>query len=175
MHLDSPSGRNLDSQLHRRQGPQIRTETKPAMRIWEVWGRWNKARQTSQLWRTEFQRIDERSAENLFLLPHLLRKQGFPSGSDGKESACNAGYPSSIPGSGRSPGDGHGYPLQYSCLENPMDRGAWWATVLRSAQSQTQLKRLSIHSLGKHHSGRIHHQEESSPSPGLGSCCFSCP
>ena len=55
---------------------------------------------------------------------------GFPSGSDGKESACNAGDLSSIPGSGRSPGEENGYPLLYSCLENPMDRGAWWAIVL---------------------------------------------
>ena len=54
---------------------------------------------------------------------------GFPGGSVGKESACNAGDPGSIPGWGRSPGEGNGYPLQYSCLENPMDRGAWWATV----------------------------------------------
>ena len=54
---------------------------------------------------------------------------GFPGGSDGKESACNAGDPGSIPGSGRSSGEGNGYPLQYSCLENPMDRGALWATV----------------------------------------------
>ena len=48
-----------------------------------------------------------------------------PGGSDGKVSAYNAGDPSSIPGSGRSPGEGNGNPLQYSCLENPMDRGAW--------------------------------------------------
>ena len=46
----------------------------------------------------------------------------FPGGSDGKESACNAGDPGSIPGSGIAPGEGNGYPLQYSCLENPMDR-----------------------------------------------------
>ena len=46
-----------------------------------------------------------------------------------KESACNAGYPGSIPGSGRSPTEGHGNPLQYSCQENFMDRAAWWATV----------------------------------------------
>ena len=52
-----------------------------------------------------------------------------------------------IPGSGRSPGGGHGNPLQYSCLENPMDRGAWWATVQRVAKSQTGLKRLSMHKL----------------------------
>ena len=50
-------------------------------------------------------------------------------GSDGKESAFNAGDPDSIPGSERSPGEGNGYPLQYSCLENPMDTGAWQATV----------------------------------------------
>ena len=50
-------------------------------------------------------------------------------GSDGKESACNAGDPGSIPGLGRSPGEGNGNPLQYSRLENPMDRGAWQATV----------------------------------------------
>ena len=50
---------------------------------------------------------------------------GFPGGSDGKESACNAQDLGLIPGSGRSPGEGHGNPLQYSCLENPMDGGAW--------------------------------------------------
>ena len=54
---------------------------------------------------------------------------GLPCGSDGKESACNAGDAGLIPGLGRSPGGGHGYPLQSSRLENPMDRGAWWATV----------------------------------------------
>ena len=53
----------------------------------------------------------------------------FPSGSDNKESACNAGDPGSIPGSERSPGEGNGNPLHYSCLENSMDRGAWQATV----------------------------------------------
>ena len=53
----------------------------------------------------------------------------FPGGSDGKESTCNTGDLGSVPGSGRSPAEGHGNPLQYSCLENPMDRGAWWATV----------------------------------------------
>ena len=54
---------------------------------------------------------------------------GFPGHSDGKESTCNAGDPGSIPGPGRSPREGNGDPLQYSCLENPMGRGAWWATV----------------------------------------------
>ena len=56
-------------------------------------------------------------------------KMGFPGGSDDKESACNAGDPCSIPESGRFPGEGNGNPLQYSRLENPTDRGAWWATV----------------------------------------------
>ena len=55
---------------------------------------------------------------------------GFPAGSDGNEAACNAGDQGSIPGSGRSPGEGNGYPLQYSYLENSMDRGTWQATVL---------------------------------------------
>ena len=53
----------------------------------------------------------------------------FPGGSDGKVSACNAGDPGSFPGSGRSPGEGNSNPLQYSCLENSMDGGAWWAIV----------------------------------------------
>ena len=54
---------------------------------------------------------------------------GFPAASDGKESACNAGDRGYIPGLGRSPGEGNGNPLQYSCLKNPRDRGAWQATV----------------------------------------------
>ena len=63
----------------------------------------------------------------------------FPGGSDGKESICNAGNLGLIPGSGRSPGEGKVYPLQYSCLENSMDRGVWWATVHGVTKSQTQL------------------------------------
>ena len=55
---------------------------------------------------------------------------GFPGGSEDKTSACNAGDLGLIPGLGRSPGEGNGNPLQYSYPENPMDRGAWWATVL---------------------------------------------
>ena len=64
------------------------------------------------------------------------RKPFFPNSSADKESACNeGGYLGSIPGLGRSPGEGHGNPLQSSCLENPMDRGAWWATVLGVAKN----------------------------------------
>ena len=65
--------------------------------------------------------------------------KGFPSGSEVKASACNEGDLGSIPGTGRSSGEGNGNPLQYSCLENPMDRGAWWATVHGVAKSRTQL------------------------------------
>ena len=69
---------------------------------------------------------------------HLsIIKMGFPGGSDGKVSACNAGDPGLIPGSGRSSGEGNGNPLQYSCLENPMNREAWWATVHGVAKSRT--------------------------------------
>ena len=57
-------------------------------------------------------------------------------GSDGKESACNAGDPGLISGLGRTPGEGNSNPLQYSCLENPMERGAWWATVHAVSKSQ---------------------------------------
>ena len=63
----------------------------------------------------------------------------LPGGSDGKASACNAGDPGSIPGLGRSPGEGNGNPLQYPCLENPMDGEAWQATVHGVAKSQTRL------------------------------------
>ena len=70
---------------------------------------------------------------------------GFPGGSDGKEYICNAGYEGLIPGSERSPGEGNGYSLQYSYLENSMDREAWWVTVHGVGKSQTPLKRLSIH------------------------------
>ena len=71
----------------------------------------------------------------LFLLVAILGD--FPGGSDGRESACNAGDLGSIPGLGISPGEGKGYPLQYSCLENSMDRGAWQATVHGVSKSQT--------------------------------------
>ena len=78
---------------------------------------------------------------------------GFPGGSEVKASAYNAGDPYSIPGLGRSPGEGNGNPLQYSCRENPMDRGAWQATVHGVAKSRTWLSNftffLSFFLLGK--------------------------
>ena len=68
----------------------------------------------------------------------------FPDSSDSEASAYNAGDPGSIPGSGRSPGEGNGNLLQYSCLENPMDGGTWWATVHGVAKSQTRLSDLAF-------------------------------
>ena len=68
--------------------------------------------------------------------------ESFPGGSEVKASVCNAGDLGSIPGSERSPGEGNGNPLQYSCLENPMDTGAWWAIVHGVAKSRTRLSDL---------------------------------
>ena len=73
----------------------------------------------------------------------LMTTYSFSGGSDGKASACNAGDPGSICGSGRYPGEGNGNPLQYSCLGNPIDRGAWEATVHGVAKTQTWLGELN--------------------------------
>ena len=69
----------------------------------------------------------------------------FPGGSEGKASAHYAGDPGLIPGWGRSPGEGNGNPPQYSCLENTMDGGAWWATVHGIAKNQTRLSNFPFH------------------------------
>ena len=68
-----------------------------------------------------------------------VEKLGFSGGSDSKKFACNVGDLALVPGSGRSPGGGHGNPLQYLCLENPMDRGTSWPTVNEVSKSQTQV------------------------------------
>ena len=78
------------------------------------------------------------------ILAKSVKYGGFPGGSDGKESTCNAGDPDSITGSGRSPGGGNGNSFQYSGLENAMGRGAWRATVHGAAKSRTRLT-LSFH------------------------------
>ena len=72
-----------------------------------------------------------------FFFLRLFIHLGFPGGSAAKNPPANAGDKGSIPESGRSPGEGNGNPLQYSCLRNPMDRGDWWATVHRVAKSAT--------------------------------------
>ena len=82
------------------------------------------------------------SAEGAYIASLHLRS-GLSGQLKGKESACNPGDAGSIPGSGRCPGGGHSNPLQDSCLENPLNRGAWWTTVHSITKSQTQLKRLS--------------------------------
>ena len=79
------------------------------------------------------------TATDIIYMPPPRNVRGFPGGSDGKESVCNVRDLGSIPGLGRSPGGGHGNRLQYSCLENSMDRGAWWATVHGVTKSQTRL------------------------------------
>ena len=73
------------------------------------------------------------------LLSVTSREWGFPGGTDSKQSACKVGDLGLIPRSGRSPGEGNGNPFQYSCLENSMDRGAWWATVHGIAKNWTPL------------------------------------
>ena len=73
-----------------------------------------------------------------------IRSKDFPGGSDGKASAYNERHPGSIPGCGRFPGEGNGNPLQCSCLENPMDRGAWWAAVHGVTKSWTQLSNFTF-------------------------------
>ena len=70
--------------------------------------------------------------------------RGFPDSLNSKEYACNAGDPGLIPGSGRSPGEGHGNPLQYSCLENSIDGEVWWATVHGVAKNQLQLSNYTV-------------------------------
>ena len=84
-------------------------------------------------------RQDKSSSLHFVYLPadNLMTTLGFPGGSVSKESARNAGHLGSIPGLGRSPGEGNGNPLQYPCLENSIDRGAWWARVNRVTESDT--------------------------------------
>ena len=93
---------------------------------------------------------------------------GSPGVSDGKESACNAGDLGSIPGLGRSPGEGNNNTLQYSCLENSMDRGAWWATVHGVAQNQTRLSYQHLHF-------RVHFHTTMAPLSGCNGNCMLSP
>ena len=83
----------------------------------------------------------------MFTYLHIHKNcEGFPGGSDGKASACNAGDLGSIPGLGRSLGEGNGNPLQHSCLENPMDGGAWYSPCGRKELDMTE--QLHFHQFG---------------------------
>ena len=84
----------------------------------------------------------------------------FPGGSAGKESACNEGDLGSIPGLGRSPGEGYGYPLQYSDLENSIDRGAWQTTVHAVAKSWTQLSDFTFTFIPNIHCNTIYNSKD---------------
>ena len=84
---------------------------------------------------------------NFGIIMYVSLCLGFPCGSDSKESSCNAGDPDLIPGLGKSPGEGNGNLLQYSWLENPMDGGAWHATVHGLAKSWTRLSNKHVHLL----------------------------
>jgi len=79
------------------------------------------------------------ASKSLQMVTAAMKLKGTDYSSEGKESACNEEDLSSIPGSERASGEGNGNPLQYSCLKNPMDRGAWWATVHGVAKSWTRL------------------------------------
>ena len=78
-------------------------------------------------------------------VPGSCESSGFPGGASGKEPTSNVGDLGSIPGLGRSPGGGYGNPLQYCCLENPMDRGAWWARVHGVTKNRTRLSDEAQH------------------------------
>ena len=94
----------------------------------------------------------------------------FPGGSDGKASAYNAGDLGLIPGSGRSPEEGNGYPLQDSCLENPMDGGAWWTTVHGVAKSRTRLSDFTFTSTSLCYLANFHHFHCAESDPCLVEC-----
>ena len=91
-----------------------------------------------------------------FFMVQLSHPLGFPGGSEVKASASSLGDMGSIPGSGRSPGEGNGNPLQYSCLKNPMDRGAWGATVHGVAKSQARLNDFTFTFKGDISTNEIH-------------------
>ena len=96
-----------------------------------------RQRQNLKVLSQESQLYTERNEKAWMGFTEEVLYLGFPGGSDGKESACNTGDPGSIPGSGRSLGEENDYPLQYSCLENFMDRRAWWARVHGVTKSRT--------------------------------------
>ena len=113
---------------------------------------------------TEGGRLEEPAVLSRYIFPPTYRREwGFPGGAEVKASACNVGDLGSIPGSGRSPGEGNSNPLQYSCLENPMDGGAWWVTV-HGSQTVGHDWATSLH---------FHHREQEEPFPVRGKSHYS--
>ena len=98
----------------------------------------------SRTWLSGWTELNWTELKNIFSFERHYYEYWFPGGSDSKASTCNAGDLHSISGSGRSPGEGNGNPLQYSCLENSMDGGTWWATVHGVAKSQTRLNAFTF-------------------------------
>ena len=109
--------------------------------VWVNPGSWWWTRRPGMLWFMGLQRVRHNWATELNWTE--LLKMGFPAGSEFKASTCNEGDLGLIPGSGRSPGEGNDNALQYSCLENPMNGGAWWATVHGVSMSQTWLNNFT--------------------------------
>ena len=99
----------------------------------------SQSQKTNSFMSTYINNLHKGNVPNMYLInsPSLPRYQGFPPGSAGKECACNVRDLGLIPGLGRSPGEGNGSPLLYSCLENSIGRGAWWATVHGVTESDT--------------------------------------
>ena len=111
--------------------PFVAQLVKNLLAMWETW-----------VWLLSWEDLLEKGKAPVFWpgeFHGLYSPWVFPSSSDSKASTCNAGDLGSIPGWGRSPGEGNGNPLQYSCLENPTDRGAWQVTVNGVAKSRTWL------------------------------------
>ena len=114
----------------------------PGLEVWTGayhWLFWTSSLQTADRGASQPLNMIQSLTVNLF----LYISQGFQGDSVVKNSSANAEDTGSVPGSGRSPGGGHGSPLQYSCLENPMDRGAWWTTVYRVAQEVDMTQQLN--------------------------------
>ena len=127
----SKSDQETDTALHKSCEP---TYTKPYTRAWQPSQRGPRAPSFELL---PSARTPGENASNPDFKLLKMRQVGLPRWHSGKESACNAGDASLIPGLGRCPGEGNGYSLQYSCLGNSMDRGAWRATVHGVTKSQT--------------------------------------
>ena len=118
-----------------------------------------------------YSRTTREAAQILTFSFSILRMAIMETSSDAKDSACHAADPDLIPGSGRSPGGGHSYPLQCSCLENPMAREAWRATVHGVSKSQTRLMMSTVYikNVGNLRDQRVQDVARSKPSTSVAS------